>query len=215
MKGARRPQHRLKSYDSSAAHIEASVEASLTALQTDYLDVLLLHRPDWLMDADEVAEAFAKLRAAGKVRAFGVSNFSVEQVALLQERWPALITNQIEFSPLHLDALHDGTLEQAQRLRQRPMIWSPLARGRLFAQAPEDQTVTTLQRTISQLAERHACAADTILYAWALALPSRPSVVTGTAQLSRIAAASAALEVHLSREDWYELLQAARGQEVT
>ncbi len=214
MLGARRPEHRLKSYDSSGAHIIASAEASLRALRTDYLDVLLLHRPDFLMDADEVATAFHLLRDSGKVRAFGVSNFTVEQVALLHSRWPDLLTNQIELSLLHLDALSDGSLDQAQRLRQQPMIWSPLAGGKLFSTNSPTPRQPALAVALEAVAERHATQADVIAYAWVLALPSRPCVVTGSAQLARIAAAQAATQVQLTREDWYELLAAARGHEV-
>jgi predicted oxidoreductase len=111
---AARPEHRVKSYDTSRAHIEASVEQSLRELRTDRLDLLLIHRPDPLMDADEVAAAFDALRRAGKVLHFGVSNFTPAQFELLDARVP-LCTNQVELNPLNRSVLHDGTLDQAQR----------------------------------------------------------------------------------------------------
>ena len=130
-----RPSHRIKSYDTSRAHITASVENSLRALRTDRIDLLLIHRPDALMDADEVAQTFGQLRAAGKVLHFGVSNHTPSQFALLHRRLP-LVTNQIELSPLQLQALSDGTLDQCTDLGLRPMIWSPLGGGRLFTAGP-------------------------------------------------------------------------------
>jgi len=128
-----RPGNRVHHYDTSRDHIVAAAENSLLELNTDRLDLLLIHRPDPLLDADEVAEAFGALWAAGKVRHFGVSNFLPWQFDLLQSRLDfPLVTNQIELSVLYLDPLHDGTLDQAQRLRRPPMAWSPLAGGRLF-----------------------------------------------------------------------------------
>lgn len=203
-----RPAHRLKSYDASRAHVVASAEASLRALRTDRLDVLLLHRPDSLLDADEVAEAFGELRDAGKVRAFGVSNFTVGQFDLLHSRWPELLTNQLEFSLAQLTPLSDGTLDQAQRHRCRPMLWSPLAGGALV-----DGT-GRLTAKLEAVAQRLATTPDVVAYAWLLRHPSRPSVVTGSSQLERITRAKQAESLELDRETWYELLEAARGHEV-
>ena len=129
---ARRPGHALKSYDSSPAHVAASVEASLRALRTDRVDLLLLHRPDYLMDPDALGEALEALRAAGKVLHVGVSNHRPSQLALLHRRVP-VATNQVELSPLALGALDDGTLDQCLAVGVRPMAWSPLGGGRLFA----------------------------------------------------------------------------------
>ena len=206
-----RPQHSLKSYDSSKAHILASVDNSLRELQTDYLDVLLLHRPDMLMDADEVAQAFTQLRDAGKVRAFGVSNFTVGQFALLHDRWPELMTNQIELSLKHVLPLTDGTLDQAQLHRLSPMIWSPLGGGDLFGQTPSNPALAS---RLAGLAEHHNTTPDVIAYAWVLAHPTHPCVITGSTKLERIVRAKSALDIKLSREEWYALLEASRGYEV-
>ena len=209
-----RPAHAHKSYDASAAHIRASVEGSLRALRTDRLDVLLLHRPDYLLDADAVARCFEDLRAAGKVRAFGTSNFTTHQFELLRSRFPALVTNQIELSLKQSGALDDGTLDQAQRLGCPPMIWSPLAGGQLFGEGALRSRDSSISRKLADVAHRHGVTADVVAYAWVLAHPSRPSVVTGSARVERIAGAKRAESLALSRAEWYELLEAARGREV-
>ncbi len=115
-------------YDSSKTHIIAQAQQSLKHFGTDRLDVLLIHRPDYLMDADEVADVFHTLKQNGDVLHFGVSNFTPSQLALLQSRLDfALVTNQIEFSPYEMKALDDGTLDQCQQIGMNPMLWSPLA----------------------------------------------------------------------------------------
>jgi predicted oxidoreductase len=206
-----RPQHRLKHYDTSAAHIVASVDNSLRALHTDHLDLLLIHRPDALMDADEVAAAFTRLREAGKVRHFGVSNFRPSQFELLNSRI-ALATNQIELHPLHRAPLHDGTLDQCQRLRLRPMIWSPLAGGALLTGS--DEVARRVQAVLQAIAQRHATSPATVAFAWLLRLPSRPLPLAGSRRIEAMREAVAALELQLDAQDWTEIWQAASGHEV-
>jgi predicted oxidoreductase len=206
-----RPAHRIKHYDTSAAHIAASVENSLRALHTDRLDLLLIHRPDALLDADEVAGAFVALRDAGKVRHFGVSNFTPAQFELLASRI-ALVTNQIELHPLQRAPLVDGTLDQLQRLRVRPMIWSPLAGGALLAGG--GQTERRVQGVLARLAERHGTSAATIAFAWLLRHPSRPVPVAGSRRIDALREAVAALSLRLDAQDWTEVWQAAAGHEV-
>lgn len=206
-----RPAHAVKSYDNSDAHVTASVEASLRALQTDHLDLVLIHRPDALMDADQLASTFERLRGEGKVLHFGVSNFTPDQFELLNDRIP-LVTNQIECSPLHLDPLHDGTLDQAQRLRCRPMIWSPLAGGRLFsADSPEALRV---RGVMTEVARTLGISVTTLALAWLMRHPSRPLPVIGSRRLSVAEEAMAATAVRLSAEDWYRIWQAGAGHEV-
>ncbi|GGJ32358.1 aldo/keto reductase [Deinococcus roseus] len=207
----RRPEHRIKSYDYSSTHIRESVENSLKALRTDHLDLLLLHRPSPLLNADEVAETFAALKQEGKVLHFGVSNFSPAQFALLNSRFP-LVTNQIELSPLHLDPLHDGTLDQAQELRTAPMVWSPLAQGRVFT--GEGDQAQRVRGTLHKLADQHGVAVSTVVYAWILMHPSNPFPITGSQRMSVINEAVQALQVKLSAENWFEVWQAAAGHEV-
>jgi len=206
-----RPAHRLKHYDTSAVHIVASAEASLRALRTDRLDLLLIHRPDALMDADEVAGAFAALRAAGKVLHFGVSNFTPAQFELLASRMP-LATNQIELHPLHRAPLTDGTLDQLQRLRIRPMIWSPLAGGALLAGGGE--TERRVQAALARIGERHGVSAAAIAFAWLLRHPSRPVPVAGSRRIEAMREAVDALRITLDAQDWTEVWQAAAGHEV-
>jgi predicted oxidoreductase len=206
-----RPAHAIKSYDSSRAHVTASVHESLRALHTDHIDLLLLHRPDLLMDPDELAETFAQLCAAGKVLHFGVSNHTPGQLAMLHRRH-ALATNQIEFSPLQLQALADGTLTQCTDLGLRPMIWSPLGGGRLFT--GQDEQAQRVRGVLQLLAEQHGVSAATIAYAWILRHPSRPLPVTGSGRIAALGEAVAALQVRLSSEDWYRVWQASVGHEV-
>ncbi len=206
-----RPEHRIKHYDSSAAHIVASAEASLRALRVERLELLLIHRPDALMDADEVALAFEALRAAGKVAHFGVSNFTPAQFELLASRTP-LVTNQIELHPLQRAPLADGTLDQLQRLRIRPMIWSPLAGGALLTGQGEAER--RVQAALARIAQRHGCASATIAFAWLLRLPSRPVPVSGSHRIEALREALDALRITLDAQDWTEVWQAATGREV-
>jgi predicted oxidoreductase len=206
-----RPETRIKHYDTSAAHITRSVENSLLALRTDHLDLLLIHRPDPLMDSDEVAGAFAALQVAGKVRAFGASNFTAAQFELLNSRHP-LATNQIELHPLHLAPLTDGTLDQCQRLRVRPMIWSPLAGGALLSGG--EDAARRVQAVLQRLGEHHGVSPATIAFAWLLRHPSRPLPITGSRHIDAIGAAVAALRIRLDAQQWTEVWSAATGREV-
>lgn len=207
----RRPEHRVKHYNTTLDHIMASVDASLVQLATDRLDLLLIHRPDPLMEADEVAEAFIRLQQSGKVQHFGVSNCSASQFELLNSRFP-LVTNQIECSLLHMDPLHDGTLDQAQRLRRAPMLWSPLAGGRLLRDGGEREQ--RVRHVMAEMAQRYGISTATLAYAWLLRLPSRPLPITGSGRLEALHEAVAATRVELDRQDWYALWQASAGHEV-
>ena len=206
-----RPGNAIKHYDTSARHVRASVEQSLRALHTDHLDLLLIHRPDALMDFDELARSFEALRSEGTVLHFGVSNFTPSQLAPLQRRIP-LLTNQIELSPLHRAPLHDGTLDQCQDLGLRPMIWSPLAGGRIFgSDAPDAQRV---RQALAELERETGAGWVTLLIAWLLRHPSRPWPVIGTRRIEMAREAMAALRVNLSAQQWCRLWQAGAGHEV-
>jgi len=207
----RRPQHRINSYDSSREHVLASVHESLRALRTDHLDLLLIHRPDALMDPDELADTFHGLQAAGKVRAFGVSNHSPSQLAMLHRRHP-LVTNQIEFSPLQMRALADGTLDQCTDLGLRPMIWSPLGRGRLFA--ADDLQAQRVRAVLEDLARGHGTSLATMAYAWILRHPSQPLPITGSLRIEAVREAVAALSIRITPEDWYRVWEASMGHGV-
>ena len=209
-----RPQNRLKHYDTGAAHITASVERSLKNLRTDYLDLLLIHRPDPLMDADDTARAFERLVLAGKVRAVGVSNFTPPQFDLLASRLPfSLVTNQIEHSVLETSALTDGRLDHAQRLGYAPMIWSPLGGGSLFTGdgAREHKVRAALSAVAAEIGGHDI---STIAIAWLLRHPARPVPVLGTMKPERLAGLVKALEVALDRQQWFAILEASEGHAV-
>ncbi len=205
-----RPAHRVKSYDSSRSHVTASVDSSLRALRTDHIDLLLMHRPDLLMDPDELADTFRHLLAAGKVLHFGVSNHTPGQVAMLRKRHP-IATQQIEFSPLQMQALADGTLEQCVDLGMRPMVWSPLAQGRLFS--GRDDQVQRVHAVLAELGAQQGVSVATMAYAWILRHPSRPWPITGSRRLGALQEALEALNINVSREDWYRVWQASIGHE--
>jgi predicted oxidoreductase len=208
---ARHPGHTIQHYDTTAAHIAASVDNSLRALRTDYLDLLLIHRPDPLMDFDEIAGAFTRLREQGKVRHFGVSNFSRHQFEALNRRI-ALATNQVEFSPLHLAPMFDETFDGLQDLGVAPMIWSPLGGGRLFSGS--DAAAERLRAMIQRVADEVQRPFASVVFAWIMQLPCRPVPLTGSGRIAAIAEAVEATKFTLSRTQWFEILRAARGHEV-
>jgi len=206
-----RPAHTIQHYDTSRDHIVASCEASLRQLGTGYLDLLLIHRPDPLMDFDEVAEAFTRLQAAGKVRHVGVSNFTRHQFEALNRR-VALATNQVEFSPLTTAPMFDDTFDGLQDLGISPMTWSPFGGGRLFS--ADDAASVRLRATIQEVADRLGQSFSSVVFAWIMTLPSRPLPLTGSGKIASIAAAVAATTFTLKRSDWFAILRAARGHEV-
>jgi len=201
-------------YDSRPAAIEKSVARSLSRMGIESLDVLLIHRPDWLMDVDAIAESFTRLKASGKVQHFGVSNFTATQFALLQSRLDSpLVTNQVEINPLNQAAISDGTLDQLQQLRVRPMAWSCLAGGRVFTE--QSDQMGRLNATMSEIADEIGAASiDQVLYAWSMSLPSNPMVIVGSGNIERVKAAVDALKLALSSEQWYRIWVAATGQGV-
>jgi len=207
-----RPEHQIKSYDLGEAHITASVERSLKNFSTDYLDVLLLHRPDFLMDLEEIAQTFEKLHEQGKVLHFGVSNFTPRQFEMLNALYP-LVTNQVEVSILHLDAFRDGTLEACQKAHVRPMAWSPMGGGNVFKQNPGG-TLHEIRDALHRLADKYNCQMDQIILAFLFKHPAGIIPVLGTSKIERVRRAKEALDIPLSKEDWYVLWQATTGHEV-
>lgn len=206
------PEHVIGHYNTDRSHIIASAEQSLRHLATDQLDVLLIHRPDPLMDADEVAEAFLSLHQSGKVRHFGVSNFTPAQFSLLQSRLPfTLVTNQIELSPVYQPLLLDGTLDQLQQLRIRPMAWSCLCGGRLFS----DDSFQPLRDELGRVAqELNAATIEQVVYAWVLRLPSQPLPIIGSGKIERVRSALEAENLSMSRQQWFRIRKAALGYDV-
>lgn len=208
------PDTTVHHYDTSKAHILAAVEQSLRNLRTDVIDVLLIHRPDPLMDADEVAAAFHGLKRHGKVRHFGVSNFTPTQFELLDARLDLpLITNQLEISVSQMEALHDGTLDQLQRKRIHPMAWSPLGGGRIFnGEDAQSQRLRTVMTAIG--AELGGARLDQVALAWLLMHPTGIVPVLGTGKTERIQAAIDAEQLPMTRQQWFKIWQASAGHEV-
>ena len=210
--GAARPLHRVKHYDNSRAHIEATVEASLRAIGTDHLDLFLVHRSDFLAPAEETARALEALVAAGKVRSVGVSNHAPHQQSLLQSKLSLpIVTNQIELSILARAPLVDGTLGQAQETGASPMIGSPLGGGRLFDAT--DASTHPIRAALRAVGLRRGTGdIGAVALAWLLCLPSRPVPVLGSTRFERLRALAAAAHLQLDRQDWYEILEAAQGK---
>ena len=209
-----RPENSIKHYDTSRAHILRSVENSLKMLRTDRVDLLLIHRPDPLMDADEVAGAFTGLKQSGKVLYFGVSNFMPWQFELLASRLDfPLVTNQVELSIMNMGVLHDGTIDMCQRHRISPMAWSPFGGGRLFQS--DSERAARVREALAAVGERLGGASiDQVALAWILTHPAGILPVLGTGKLDRIESASASEALKLSREQWFTLWSASTGHEV-
>ena len=201
-------------YDSSHQAIIHSVESSLAHFGTEYLDILLIHRPDYLMNADEIAHVFSQLKREGKVNCLGVSNFTIEQFDLLQSRLDEpLATNQIEINPVNCGVFDSGVLEKLQRDRVTPMAWSCLAGGSMFNE--RSQQVTRLMPVLEQVAsEIGASSIDQVIYVWVMTLPSSPVPILGSGNRQRIQAAVESLALSMTREQWYRIFEAARGQRV-
>lgn len=209
-----RPEHTIKHYDTSAAHIITSVNNSLRNLQTDVIDLLLIHRPDPLLNPDEVAAAFTQLKAAGKVRHFGVSNFAPSQFDMLASRLDVpLVTNQVELSVAQMAALHDGTLDHCLQHRYVPMAWSPFGSGRIFW-ADDEQSVR-IRQTMQQIGqELDGATLDQVALAWLLTHPAGVMPVLGTGKLDRWQRMVAAADLRLTRPQWFAIWQASMGHEV-
>ncbi len=207
-----RPNHKVKSYDSSKKHIIQSVEQSLRELKTDYIDVLLLHRPDYLMDPDEIGEAVQILNEQDKIIDFGVSNFNTHQFDLLNPK-VALCSNQIEISLQNHSALENGQVDQCHTYRLPVMAWSPLGGGRIFG---NDKTVQDegILKVANPLLEKYNCGLDQLLLAWLLRHPTYILPVMGTSKIERLKSAIKASEIKMEAADWYALLQAAKGETI-
>ncbi|WP_146589461.1 aldo/keto reductase [Puniceibacterium confluentis] len=202
---------RVKHYDTSRAHIFGAVDQSLRLMKTDYIDVLLIHRPDPLMNHDETGAALDALVAAGKVRAVGVSNFRPWDWTLLQSAMKTpLATNQIEISLLEHGALTNGDIAFLQERRIPPMAWSPLGGGSLFF----DTQHAALLSALKAVGADHGTDETAAAIAWLLAHPARIMPVLGTNNLDRIARIGDAAKIDMDRETWFELYTHALGEEV-
>ena len=201
-------------YDFSEKYLISSVENSLKRLKIDCLDMFLLHRPDYLFNAEYVAETFTQLKASGKVKHFGVSNFSPSQVNLLQSALnEPLLVNQIEINIHNINSLSDGTLDQCQRHGITPIAWCPLggvvypAWGNTFSHGDEKR----ITRELSRQAHYYDCLPWQLILAWLLKHPANISPIIGSTTPERILSAKKAFTLDYRHEDWYRLLEARNG----
>ena len=208
------PDRKTAFYNATAERIVKSAEKSLRFLGTDYLDLLLVHRPDWLASVDETAEGLNRLLKAGKIRHAGVSNYSVTQFDALNSRMlKPLVTNQVEFSLLHMDPVYDGIFDHAQQHDYRPMAWSPLARALLWNTSHAvSQRLQALGRELSE--KYDGATLDQLAYAWILAHRAGALPVIGTHKPERFPAAAAATKLRLERGVRYALWPAAKGHPI-
>ncbi|MCP4326652.1 MAG: aldo/keto reductase [Alteromonadales bacterium] len=209
--GIRRDPQR---YDFSPEYLTSSVENSLKRLNVEYLDMFLLHRPDYLFNAEQVAKTFQQLKTSGKVKHFGVSNFSPYQVSLLQSALTEpLLVNQIEVNIHNINSFSDGTLDQCQQHSITPIAWCPLGGVAYPAWvntfSPDDKKRIEIE--LSRQAEQYNCMPWQLILAWLLKHPANICPIIGSTTPERIVAAKQALAIEYSHADWYRLLEARNG----
>jgi predicted oxidoreductase len=202
-------KNNIKHYEYSKEYIIWSVENSLKNLQTDYLDVLLLHRPSPLMHADEIAEAVLKLKSEGKIIDFGLSNFTSSQTELIRQKTEVLY-NQVQFSATNFEPMVDGSFDYMQANAIRPMSWNPL--GSVFR---EDIPQTRrLKKLLATLVSKYHFGSDTILLSWILKHPAQVIPIAGTVNVARIQSLMKAVELELDKEDWFAIWTESMGDDV-
>ena len=201
--------NKVKHYDYSKEYIIWSVEESLKNLETDYLDLLLLHRPSPLMVAEEIAEAITILKKDGKIRDFGVSNFTPSQMEMIGLRMD-IDVNQIEFSLTQHSAMHDGTLDYLKTCGIKPMAWSPL--GSVFKE--DNEQTRRIHKQLGELMDKYNATEDQLLLAWIMKHPAGIHPVVGTTNKTRLKQAVEASKINLEVEDWFLILVASQGHKV-
>jgi predicted oxidoreductase len=207
------PDRKVAHYNASAQQLVASAETSLRKLGVERLELFLVHRPDWFTAHAETAEGLKQLISSGKVATVGVSNYTTAQWdALSAFLGQAPATNQLQFSPFHLDPMFDGTIDRCQQAGVRPMAWSPTGGGRLFSGT--DETSLRVRKCLESLAGKYGVGVDALCHAWVMGHPSHPISVLGTNKAERVASAAKAMSVKLEREDWFAIAEAARGSRI-
>ena len=213
-------------YDFSGDHIRWSIDESLKRLQLERIDLYQLHRPDWLADPDEIAQALIDIHQAGKVRFFGVSNFRPSLVSALQAALPfPLVSNQVEIHLLRLDSFTDGTLDQCLEKKMTPLAWSPIAGGRLGAaldenaplpgeEIPQAAIIMRLRPLLASIAKDYGVTPLAVLLAWLMRHPSKIIPIVGSVRAEAIKSAAQADTITLDRDNWYRILRVARGQKL-
>ena len=198
-------------YDQSAAYLNAAIDASLRRLRTDVIDLWQVHRPDILAHPQEVARVLDDAVAAGKIRTLGVSNFTIHQIAALQHfLGHKLVTTQPEISPLRIACFENGELDQAMMMGLVPLAWSPLGGGRLAA--PADERARAVAVALDEVAKAQGVSRTVAAFAWLMAHPAGIVPIVGSQQADRIREAAQATQVRWTREEWYAVLVAARGE---
>lgn len=200
-------------YDSSAAYLTSAIDESLRRLQTDRVDLWQIHRPDILTHPEEIARAIGDAHAAGKILAFGVSNFTRDQIATLQRFLDLpIVSTQPEFSPLKIEVIANGELDQALAMDMAVMAWSPLGGGRIAD--PRDARDLAVAAALDRMAEAFGVSRTAAAYSWIMAHPARPIPIVGSQRAGRIVEAASAHQVRWTRAQWYEVLVAARGEKL-
>ncbi len=199
----------VKHYQYDAAYIVWSAERSLKKLRTDYLDFFLLHRPSPLMVPEEIAKAVEQLKREGKIRQFGVSNFTPSQIALL-EKYVNVEGNQVEYSLTHVNPMEDGTFDDCMGHGRMVMAWSPL--GSYFRE--EDELKQRVEPVLKQLSEKYNAEASQLLLAFVLKHPAKVFPVVGTTNKERLSGSIEALKIELELQDWFTMLEASKGRRV-
>ncbi len=208
------PDRTIKYYDYNSNYIISSAEASLRNLNTDRIDLFLLHRPSPLLEPEEVAKAFGKLHKEGKVLSFGVSNFLPHQFEALQKHLDEkLVTNQVEISPYNLEHFDNGNMDFFLKENISPMAWSPLAGGSVFnPQTEKDRRLElALKEVAGQLGAEHI---DSVIYAWLFKHPANILPIVGSGKIERIRTAVEALKLTMSDEQWFKICVASTGKSV-
>jgi predicted oxidoreductase len=206
------PKQKIQYYDYSYDYIIGEAEKSLRNFRTDYLDVLLLHRPSDLLNPDEVAKAFDKLKSEGKVRHFGVSNFLPHHYTMLQSYLnEKLVTNQVEISPYTLTHFENGNMNFFLEKRIKPMAWGPMAWGKLIT--PTDEKSKRVLTVLKEIAdELNADGIDKVIYSWLLMHPAKIMPINGSGKIDRIKRSAEALKLMMSAEQWSRIYVASRGE---
>lgn len=206
------PERKIQHYDYSARQIITSVENSLSNFRTDYIDLLLLHRPSPFLKPSEVAEAFRELKKQGKVLCFGVSNFNPQQYSMLNAYLDAtLVTNQVEISPFCLEHFQNGNMDFFLEQKIKPMSWSPLAVGELFD--PKSEKGQRVHKALALVAqEMNIESIDKVIYAWLLKHPATIIPIAGSGKIERIRLAAEAVDLDMSLEQWFKIYTASTGK---